>query len=105
MAARPVQCNYPLRQVDRLHESCKIRFVDYGTEGWSPVEMMRKDLFTVEFNIQSFALQMDDIRPSGDKWEVEELELLHEKLVDQTFHVDIEEFKVEFVKYMQITLL
>ena len=58
------------------------------------MERMRKDLFTVEFNIQSFALQMDDIRPSGDKWEEEELTFLHEKLVDQTFHVAIEEFKV-----------
>ena len=73
---------------------CKIRFVDYGTEAFQPMEMMRKDLFTVEFNIQSFALQLDNIQPPGDKWEEEELNCLHEKLVDQTFHVVIEEFKV-----------
>ena len=58
------------------------------------MEMMRKDLFTVEFNIQSFALQLDNIQPPGDKWEEEELNWLHEKLVDQTFHVVIEELKV-----------
>lgn len=58
------------------------------------MEMMRKDLFTVEFNIQSFMLQLDNIQPSGDKWLEEELTLLHEKLVDQTFDVVIKEVKV-----------
>ena len=81
-------------QVDILREACKIRFVDYGTEAWQAVEMMRKDLFTVEFNIQSFMLQLDNIQPSGDKWLEEELTLLHEKLVDQTFDVVIKEVKV-----------
>ena len=68
--------------------------MDYGTEAWQPMEMMRKDLFTVEFNIQSFMLQLDNIQPSGDKWLEEELTLLHEKLVDQTFDVVIKEVKV-----------
>ena len=68
--------------------------MDYGTEAWQPMEMMRKDLFTVEFNIQSFMLQLDNIQPNGDKWLEEELTLLHEKLVDQTFDVVIKEVKV-----------
>ena len=68
--------------------------VDYGTESWHLMEWMRKDLFAADQNIQSFALQLDAIHPEGDKWLEEELTFLHEKIVDQTFHVDIQEVKV-----------
>ena len=68
--------------------------MDYGTESWHLMEMMRKDLFAVDANIQSFPLQLDSIHPSGDTWKEEELTLLHEKLVDQTYHVVIKEVKV-----------
>ena len=68
--------------------------MDYGTEGWHLMETMRKDLFAVDVNIQSFGLQLDNIQPGGDKWLEEELTFLHEKLVDQTFQVFIKEKKV-----------
>ena len=90
-------------QVDIQREACKIRFVDFGTEAWQPVEMMRKDLFTLDFNIQSFVLQLDNIQPRGEQWQEEEIIFLHEKLVDQTFHVVIEEVKVCSDKNIQIT--
>ena len=64
------------------------------------METMRKDLFAVDVKIQSFPLQLDNtnIRPRGDKWQEEELAVLHEKLVDQTFHVVIKEMKVTMDK-------
>ena len=68
--------------------------MDYGTDTWHLMEMMRKDLFAADVNIQSFPLQLDNIHPLGEQWQEEELTVLHEKLVDQTFHVVIKEVKV-----------
>jgi len=72
-------------------EQCKIRFVDYGSEGYYPFDTLRKDLFYSELPVQSFPLKIDNIKSIAGSWQEAELDILHELLVDKSFKVIIEE--------------
>ena len=64
-------------------------FVDYGTPDCLPYECMRKDLYTTEIPVQSVKLKLDNILPEGEKWQEEELKILHNLVVENNFTVDI----------------
>ena len=48
---------------------CTVQFVDYGTVEECKVEDMRKDLFMTEIPVQCFHMQLETVKPVGDKWE------------------------------------
>ena len=66
---------------------CTVQFVDYGTVEECKVEDMRKDLFMTEIPVQCFHMQLETVKPVGDKWEQSILDFLHSTVVDQTLVV------------------
>ena len=55
---------------------------------------MRKDLFATEVPVQSFQVKVDNVYPRDVKWKEEDIKLLHELVVDNSYSVAIEEVEV-----------
>ena len=80
-------------------------FVDYGTPDNLPYECMRKDLYTTEIPVQSVKLKLDNILPEGEKWQEEELKLLHNLVVENNFTVDIRGVQVSQYRHSLFSLI
>ncbi|KAK2706463.1 uncharacterized protein LOC136030231 [Artemia franciscana] len=67
-------------------------FVDFGNEEITPVSNLREGIILDEIPMQCTPCSLYNIAPVSDKWEIGDLDIIHEMIVDKEVKIRVDNF-------------